>query len=361
MLANPSVDSRAPPGRPTCSCLTCYAPAPSGIRLLAGVLSDPKSGARRRKAIRRSWMTWPGVGTQMIVCFALGKRQLSKRARASMSGEDVLWLDVDEIGVLSIPKVLAWWRAASRAAHLFTHTVKLDDDTFVHVPHLLAELTSASLAPYLCLGPIAYSGYNARTFRMCGWSWQRGVRNWKARGCEARQMVRPFPFPLGAMQLLSSRLAAAVGTSPEVAAFSIAANASADLRKRESNEDVALGYWIWWLSQQKRFNVTYVTINDRATNLGCFRNGGLYQQPRADAVVIHRIKGAQGMHYVWGMLHDGKQHDRLDCARAARIEVPPGSFLFDPKFAARVRSGDASVDFNPKTNMISMRFGRRPM
>ena len=130
----------------------------------------------------------------------------------------------------------------------------------VHVPHLLAEIKGAASAPYLCLGPMAYSGYNPQNFRMCGWSWQRrsmhSLSTWKARRCAARNMSRPFPFPLGAMQLLSSPLAAAVGTSAHVAAFSIAANASANLRARESNEDVALGYWISRLSTEQRFNVS---------------------------------------------------------------------------------------------------------
>lgn len=348
--------------RPTCSCLTCHAaPLPgAGIRLLAGILSAPRSGAHRREAIRKTWMRWPGVGTQMVVCFALGSHHLSKRARASMSRDDVMWLDVDEIGVLSIPKVLAWWQAAAQAMHLFTHAVKLDDDSFVHVPNLITELSHSAAAPYLCLGPLAHAGYRADIFRMCGWSWQHGRRNWRARKCGERNFTTPFPFPLGALQLLSSKLVGAIGTSSDVDAFSIAANVSADLRSRESNEDVAMGYWIWRLAIERAFNVSYVYINERATNLGCFRNGGLYKRPRADAVVIHRIKGAQGMHYVWGMLVDGKPHDEINCARDARIELPRNSFVFNKKFEDRVRDGSASVDFDPKTNMISMRFGKNP-
>ena len=46
-------------------------------------------------------------------------------------------LDVEEIGVLSVPKVFAWWRVAVSAGDRFTHFAKVDDDTFVHVPNFM--------------------------------------------------------------------------------------------------------------------------------------------------------------------------------------------------------------------------------
>ena len=297
----------------------------------------------------------------MLICFVLGSRGLTPRRRHLLSDQpDIMWLDVEEPGILTMTKVFSWWRVAASAAHLFTHAMKLDDDSFVHVPNLLADVRrAADASPHLVYAPIAYAGYNPQIFRMCGWTWQRSDRPWKARGCAARGMVRPFPFPLGALQLLSTSLVRAVGTSADVAAFSDAANTSAALRGRESNEDVALGYWIWRQRLRLGLNVSFVTINARATNLGCFRNGGLYRHPKPDAVVIHRIKGGAGMHYVWGMLHDGKPHDEIKCAREAAIELPRNSIILQPQFEAKVRSGMASVSFNPKTNMISMRFKSR--
>ncbi len=169
-------------------------------------------------------------------------------------------------------------------------------------------------------------------------------------------MVRPFPFPLGAFQLLSRSLVQAIGGSDDVVAFARAANESESLRSRESNEDVALGYWIWRLRTHHQLNVSFVGINARATNLGCFRNGGLYKQPREDAIVIHRIKGAAGMTYVWRRLHEGMAHDPISCARDAEIELPRGAFVFDKRVQQRIRDGEVTVEFNQKTSTLSMRF-----
>jgi hypothetical protein len=218
---------------------------------------------------------------------------------------------------------------------------------------------------------------------MCGWSWQHSMRAWRKQQCASRGMTRPFPFPLGAIQLLSSSLVRAIGNSPEVARFANAANSSTDLRARDSNEDVALGYWIQRQGRQQQLNVSYVYINSRATNLGCFRNGGLYQQPRADAIVIHRIKGAAGQlcacslhlcthailfrvspltawhtacRYVWRILHDGEPHKPLTCARDAAVELPKESFMLSNHFMDKVNRGEAAVSYDGKTNKISMRF-----
>ena len=349
----------------SCRCLSCPAPsAPAAAsvatpRILGGVLSGPLApGPRRRDAIRKSWMQYPGVGTQLTVCFALGSRALTKRKRKSLDAPDVMWLDVDEPKILTMSKVFAWWHAASKSMHWFTHAVKIDDDSYVHVPNLLADVTAAAArAPHLCYAPIAHAGYNPSIFRMCGWSWQRSMTAWRSRGCEARGMSPPFAFPLGAFQLLSSSLVRMLGASEEVAAFARAANASDAFRGgRESNEDVALGYWLWKLRRRHDLNVSYVAINSRATNLGCFRNGGLYQQPKADAIVIHRIKGASGMHYVWRRLERNMSHDAISCARDAEIELPKGAFIFDKSMERKVRSGEAVVEFNQKTSTISMRF-----
>jgi hypothetical protein len=342
-------------------------------------------------------MRYPGVGEELLVCFALGERGLTKRERKSFDATDVLWLDVEEPRMLTMSKVFAWWRAASSAIHWLTHAVKVDDDTYgqrnesvaaspppphtpfteaysharrcarahvsvcaVHVPNLLRDLARASAdTPHLCYAPLAHAGYNPSTFRMCGWSWQDSVRPWKARGCAARGMVPPFPFPLGAFQLLSRPLVQALGSSADVAAFASAANASGFQRTRESNEDVALGYWLWRLRQLHRFNISFVGINARATNLGCFRNGGLYQQPKSNAIVIHRIKGAAGMTYVWTRLHDGLPHDAIRCARDAEIELPKGAFVFDKRVQQQIREGEITLDFDQKTNMLSMRFNKR--
>ena len=296
----------------------------------------------------------------MLPCFALGSRGLSHRDKLQLDAKDVLWLDTKDAGILSMHKVFMFWQAAAMGASKFTHAAKVDDDSYLHVPNLLAELTLRASAEHLVLGGLAYSGYNPSIFRMCGWQWQRGHGAHRARKCRERGFSQPFPFPLGALQVLSRSLFSAVGTSPEVLAFAIAANASDDLRKRESNEDVALGYWLTRLASQRKLNVTFAGVNSRATNLGCFRNGGLYRNPQHDAIVIHRIKGAAGLVYVWRVLQGNEPFDAINCARASATELPRNSFIFQPSFLQRVRAGKAHVTFDPKTNRVAMIFGPAP-
>lgn len=300
-----------------------------------------------------------------MACFALGSRGLSRRAQKQYDGDDVMWLDVAEIGVLSIPKVIAWWRSAASVMSQFTHAAKVDDDTFLNVPNLLhavgVEHARLSTRPQsaLCFGPLAHAGYSPSLFRMCGWSWQRSIGSWRRQKCAQRGFSPPHPFPLGALQLLSRNLVTALGTSEAVRQFAAAADANVELRKRESNEDVAIGYWIATLAADPThpLNVSYSNINDRAPNLGCFRNAGLYRNPTRSHIVVHRIKGAAGHGYVWKVLH-GLPHEPIACVKAADIEVKRASLLFTPSFEARVRAGTAAVHFDQKTNQLSMTFGR---
>jgi hypothetical protein len=293
-----------------------------------------------------------------VPCFVMGSRGLSRRARRTISDDDVIWLDVEEPGVLSMAKVFAWWRTATVGADVFTHVAKVDDDTFINVPNLLSALAAAASAPHLCLGAFAHAGYRPDTFRMCGWSWGAGTGSWRRLKCDKRGFSEPFPFPLGALQILSSPLARAIGGSSEVRAFAVAANESESLRTRDSNEDVALGYWIRRVASRAGFNVTFSPVNGRAPNLGCFRDAGLYRNPRPDAVFIHRIKGGAGMGYVWRVVHDGQPHDPINCARDAAIELPKNALVFTPSFERRVRAGEVEVSFSQKTNKITMSFKR---
>ena len=311
------------------------------------------------------------MSNQLMACFGLGSRGLSSGARKRHDASDVLWLNVGEIGHdLSIPKALAWWSAAASAMGHFTHAAKVDDDTFVHVPNFLqavaaAHATSMAAAssqpglaqqPAMCFGPLAHASYSPDKFRMCGWSWQRSIGSWRRQKCGARGFSKPNPFPLGALQLLSRNLVVALGTSEAVRRFSTSADGDPELRKRESNEDVAIGYWIAMVAAERALNVSYVNINDRAPNLGCFRNGGLYRNPSPSHILLHRIKGAAGQPYVLRVM-EGEAFDPVACVEAAEIEVPKASMIFTPTFKARLKAGTASVTFDGKTNMLSMRFG----
>jgi hypothetical protein len=285
----------------------------------------------------------------------------------------------------------------------------------VHVPNLLASLAMSASSRYLCYGGIAHAGYNPQTFRMCGWSWQRGMRAWRARNCEARAMSRPFPFPLGAVQLLSSPLVKLIGTSPEVSAFSAAANRSEDLRKRESNEDVALGYWISRFTTRHGLNTTCAPsssllaevlaiplsswlasrrhLHQRASgeprvlsarrvvpsaasrrhchssHQGCGGHAVRLASPQPASPIIRcqpasrtsRLRELHARRYVWSVLHDGRTHDPLQCAKDSEVEIPRNSFIFTRHFMDKIQSGDASVSFDGKTNRMTMSFHRKKL
>ena len=57
----------------------------------------------------------------------------------------------------------------------------------------------------------------------------------------------------------------------------------------------------------------------RGSNLGCYKNSGLYFNPRNDSVVIHYVKKPLGMMYLWEVLHDGLPHNPRTCKRVAGV------------------------------------------
>ena len=58
------------------------------------------------------------------------------------------------------------------------------------------------------------------------------------------------------------------------------------------------------------------------------------------------------------VLEEGKPHDPINCSRAAEIELPKNAFVYDKTIQQRIRSGEVTVEFNQKTNTISMKFTR---
>ena len=54
-----------------------------------------------------------------------------------------------------------------------------------------------------------------------------------------------------------------------------------------------------------------------AHNLGCARKDGLYRPPNNASVVIHRVKTAAAMRYVFSVVHGGETHRPKECRRNA--------------------------------------------
>ena len=67
----------------------------------------------------------------------------------------------------------AWWQAAVHLLGPGSSTLvgRADDDSFVVLPRLHAQLQQLSCVRHLCYGPMAYVGYNPATYAKCGWGW----------------------------------------------------------------------------------------------------------------------------------------------------------------------------------------------
>jgi len=124
----------------------------AGVFLLVGVQSGPSERhLARRNAIRHSWIRWENVGRTVLVCFLLGRRELRPGALRRLEAEaaengDVLWLtNATDEGVPTL-KGYEWWRTAASLLPAdsggggIAHFAKVDDDSFVHLINLEADL-----------------------------------------------------------------------------------------------------------------------------------------------------------------------------------------------------------------------------
>jgi hypothetical protein len=194
------------------------------VHLLIGVLSAPRS-LLMRDAIRRSWMQWEAVGQSVLACFVVGRQhvqpallhQLDEEAR---QWHEMLFLHETADGCyLTVQKIVAWWRAAATLAATrlpaLRYVAKVDEDSFVHLPNLEADLhrlscaearsakaggrTLASTAS-VYYGAGAFAGYHPTRYVMCGFSW-RGDEAYHRYGCAKGGAHPPFPFVMGSLQV----------------------------------------------------------------------------------------------------------------------------------------------------------------
>lgn len=330
----------------------CPARVGPGVRLLLGVHSAPDgAGAARRDGVRATWLRWAEVGRSVHACFVVG-RDVPAGSVAALEAEaarhgDVVWLDGTRDGrgpFVTIIKLYAWYRHV--AAMLgqgggggVRHVAKVDDDTFVHVPVMLAELDAMRCVPKLYYGRFAYAGYNARTFLKCGYDESSRGGAYRRYGCwraSAPSGARkphgaahpPFPWTSGALMLTSAGLVRRLAASAAVGDFARRA-----ALEHHTDEDVALGFWLSRIhlaaggglraahaaagtasggAPAERIAYVYTHL----FNLGCFRKSWLYKPPRRDAVAVHFVKNAGGMAYVWRVLQGGAPPNATACRLA---------------------------------------------
>jgi hypothetical protein len=316
--------------------------ANAGVWMLIGVQTGPTHRGRR-DGIRRSWKRWDQDDSGVLVCFLIGRVGIAAEVLAELGEEgkahnDLLWLvNATDAGVPTI-KGYHWWRAANRllpppgSTRGIRIAAKVDDDSFLHVGNLMADMRRLHCAEYLHYGSIGFTGYDPSIWKLCGWSWQTHGANYRKNQCADHGAYPPFPFMNGVLELLSAPLVRYVATSPDVFAFVTRAERAVEARKAagwgmslkggqrgprvwRQNEDVALGFWLSRAERRGLFNVTWVRINDRAMNMACISTKGMYQRPRNDTISVHFLKRPGGLEYIWGLLHDGVPHSPQNCSR----------------------------------------------
>lgn len=165
-------------------------------------------------------MRSPLVGRSVLVCFVVGRVGVPAAELAAVEAEaarhrDVLWLPTTGDGCyLTASKVHDFWRAAARwltkpaggggvAPTRLAHVAKVDEDSFVSLSLLVAELRRLACVPHLYYGSGAWAGYHPTKYTMCGFSW-RGERAYRRYGCALAGALPPFPFVMGGVQVLSA-------------------------------------------------------------------------------------------------------------------------------------------------------------
>ena len=302
-----------------CADYASKAPGWNRVRIVMGVATGP-GNRKRRDAIRQTWMRWPSVGKTVVVCFAVGRRQLATATLAALDAEasefgDLLFLPVSDgcVSMVSIGKAYAFWRSASRMtsrARQPPMIAKADDDSFVNMPMLERLLEKLHCVPRLYLGALAFTGFHPQYLRNCGFAWAGGGAYHKY-GCEATGAHPPYPFALGQLQVLSTPLAATLAASPGASDLAATAESRPNVN---ANEDSAIGFMISHLP-----NVTYVSLGKSSWhNLGCFPTSGMYRQPaRNVSIVVHRLLTVASLRYTWRVLEGGMVPDSAACMNAA--------------------------------------------
>ena len=164
----------------------------AGVWLLIAVQSGPDNKGRR-DGVRNSWKRWDRELPGVLVCFLLGRKQgsgdfgmgITDERLAALDAEakehkDILWLpNATDAGVPTI-KGYHWWRAADRLLPSAADAAqgrgikiaaKVDDDSFLHLGNLYADMRRLHCVSHLHYGSMGFTGYDPSIWRMCGWSW----------------------------------------------------------------------------------------------------------------------------------------------------------------------------------------------
>ena len=174
---------------------------------------------------------------------------------------------------MHVSKIYLFWRRAAllmQAAPSIRHVAKVDDDCFLHLPNVEADLARLACVPDLAYGKVAWISLRQAPLAVCGFSWAAHHLPYQRRGCGRLGFGEPFPFVVGILELLSSSLVRHVGTSAEVAR-SYALASGPDAISTGTTEDPLVGSWVAGATRSRRslsfvkVGTFYPVLRDQAT------------------------------------------------------------------------------------------------
>jgi len=338
--------------------------------LMVGVPSSATPvGRKRRDAARSSWMSSPLNGDAMLACFLLSAHYSEDKFDGLLSEarqhRDMLFLQAPETNVLIREKTrysnftafgrhmptfkqFAFFQLAAAALPAVPFVGKVDDDTAVNAPEMLAVMRRlrCNLAgapdPWAFIGAINWAAYVPRAHwsgvrgDRCGFGWGLGAAlnnfgqsfgkpNTKSfqPACDKIGAVPPFPYGTGAGYFFSSALLRWFAADPDVVGWVAAARGpDREALQWQKFEDTSTGYWLTYARER----VNYVNIGRWVHDWSCRpdgeekRNGGgLYRPASSISLLVHNLKRG-GFHYGWQLMQDANatyehhacQRDKLE-------------------------------------------------
>ena len=317
----PSVSSPAP------ACVAAGSAAP--LMLVLGVISAP-ANARLRDAARRSWMR--GAPATVLSCFAIGldERRIASPAirTEAQRHRDVLLVGGERGSMYEAS--FGFWRRAARLFRGAKFVAKTDDDAVVDAAALAAQLALLRACPQtsgsIFAGHFYFGGFNPHSQKIC--SWTRGWQpvEYRAWGCAESGAFPPVPCAMGALELASADLARWMSASREVHRAMAHAISVERAQRSSTAEDTNVGFWI--SRSPQRETLTYVRLGwKQLHDVKCAPTDGAAFPSRvperngagggADpSLVVHKLKAAPGVRYVWSVLRGDVVLDAARCRRA---------------------------------------------
>ena len=319
--------------------LTCAAAGGEhGILLALGILSGG-AHTELRDAARQTWLRFDPVGQSVVACFAVGvpPPAFGDALHAEMARHaDLIFVNATAVADGSaMQAAFGWWLAAPARFPRATYIGKTDDDSFVHIPRLLAHLGGLSCEETTGGGRAVYAGHlqfttpNPRKAEGCTiWAnnFEEAQELYTKRGCAALGARPPVPFAIGALQVASRQLAGWVASSAQVRRAAAATIEEADCAGGGSTQDKPAcrledAYTGQWMSRAP-LAVSYVRMSWRLVHdLRCHvKHSRLHPSnvPTNASVAIHKLKRRGALEYLWrlygnGSWHNARAHESAAC------------------------------------------------